>query len=493
MSQKVPSGSDDEKLLQQMGYKQELARRMSGFSNFAISFSIICILAGGITAFPLGFSAAGGGSIGVGWLLGGLFALIVATSMAQIASAFPTAGGIYHWASILGGRAWGWAAAWFNLLGLIFVVSSVNVGVYLLFKDLILGNIFGLDTSGWGNAQQWTIVALITVSQALFNHFGIRLTTRLTDFSGYLIFAVAIVLTLALLAYAPSLDFSRLFTFTNYTGEAGGNVYGPMNSLFLAFLTGLILVCYTITGFDASAHTSEETNNAASNAPKGMINSVLYSVIFGWIMICAFVLAMSSLDEGAKQGWGVFPWLMKGSSMPGFLKDLLYVGIVLANYLCALAGLTSCSRMIFAFSRDGGMPFSASLRKVHAGYLTPVAAIWTGAVLSWISTLYAPAFAVLSAGCAVFLYISYIMPIAAGMLSEGVSWTHKGPFNLRTWSKPIAVLAILGGAVLVFIGARPPFEKVGYLIIGLAVVLAIVWFAGESRRFQGPPEARFED
>jgi amino acid transporter len=106
-----PNLSQDERLLQQMGYKQELSRRMGGFSNFAISFSIICILAGGITAFAAGFSAAGGASIGIGWPLGALFALVVAAGMAQIASAFPTAGGLYHWSSILGGKGWGWATA----------------------------------------------------------------------------------------------------------------------------------------------------------------------------------------------------------------------------------------------------------------------------------------------------------------------------------------------------------------------------------------------
>ena len=90
---------------------------MSGFSNFAISFAIICIVAGGITAFGTGLSAAGGASIGIGWPVGSLFAFIVALAMAQIASAYPTAGGLYHWSSILGGRGWGWATAWFNLLG----------------------------------------------------------------------------------------------------------------------------------------------------------------------------------------------------------------------------------------------------------------------------------------------------------------------------------------------------------------------------------------
>lgn len=493
MAQDPQPAGRDEQLLEQMGYRQELARRMSGFSNFAISFSIICILAGGITAFPNGFTAAGGASIGVGWPLGAVFALVVALGMAQIASAFPTAGGLYHWSSILGGRGWGWATAWFNLLGLIFVVASVNVGVYLLFRDLVLVNVFGLNVSDWGFGQQTLAVILITAAQALFNHLGIRLTTRLTDFSGYLIFVVAIVLTVALLVFAKGLDFSRLFTFTNYTGPAGGDVWPRMESLLPAFLSGLILVCYTITGFDASAHTSEETHDAARSVPRGMVSAVLYSAVFGFLMISAFVLAMPNLAEGAKQGYGLFGWLMAGSAMPAWLKDALYIGIVVANFICGLAALTSCSRMIYAFARDGGLPYSGTLRGVHPTYRTPVAAIWTASVFVVAATLYAPAFAVLAAGCAVLLYISYLMPIIAGFLAEGRSWTHRGPFHLGGWSKPVAVLAVLGGLVLIYVGAKPPFEKVGYVVVGLSAVLAILWFTLEARRFVGPPAVHFRD
>lgn len=147
MSDKTPH-IDDVKQLHGMGYAQELSRRMSGFSNFAISFSIICILAGGITAFNLALGGSGGAGVGIGWPVGGLFAIIVALSMGQIASAYPTAGGLYHWSSILGGKAWGWATAWFNLLGLIFVVSSVAVGAFQLFRDLVLASIFNVDVSG---------------------------------------------------------------------------------------------------------------------------------------------------------------------------------------------------------------------------------------------------------------------------------------------------------------------------------------------------------
>src|SRR5260370_3310851 len=121
--QPAPGLSDDEQTLRRLGYKQELSRRMTPFSNFAISLSIICILAGGITSFQYGFCSVGGASIGLGWPLVCLFSMTVALSMAQVASAFPTAGGLYHWAAILRGQGWGWITAWGNLVGLITVLA----------------------------------------------------------------------------------------------------------------------------------------------------------------------------------------------------------------------------------------------------------------------------------------------------------------------------------------------------------------------------------
>jgi amino acid transporter len=481
-----------------MGYAQELSRRMGGFQNFAISFSIICILAGGITAFPAAFSAAGGASIGYGWPLACLFALIVSVSLGQVASAYPTAGGIYHWASMLGGKGWGWAAAWFNLAGLLFVVSSVNFGVFLLFRDLFLAGVLGMDVTSWTSSamldQGWWIqtifITIITILQAIINHRGIRLTTILTDFSGYLIFVGSVVLTVALLVYAPSLDFSRLFTFTNYTGDAGGGVWpAAQQGIFIAFMLGLLQGVYTITGFDASGHTSEETRNAAVEVPKGMYRSVGWSFLFGYVMVCAFVLAMPSTDEAAKTGWGSFNYVMASSAMPDVLRKILYIVIVISNFLCALSGLTSCSRMMFAFARDGGIPFfSESLRKVSPAHRTPVNAIWAAAILSIVATLYGDAFFVLATGCAVFLYISYVMAVAAGLLAEVKgTWTKKGPFNLGGASKLVSILAVIGCLILIAVGVQPPNEKVGYLILGMIVAGVVIWYAIERQRFAGPP------
>jgi len=494
---------EDVKQLHSMGYAQELSRRMSGFSNFAISFSIICILAGGITSFQLGFSAAGGASIGIGWPLSCAFSLVVAAAMGQIASAYPTAGGLYHWASILGGRGFGWSTAWFNMLGLIFVVSSVDVGLWqVLFVPLIGQNYLGWDpthfipdtTKSFGDqiasSAYWVqalAIAIILASQALFNHIGIRATTILTDFSGYLIFVVAVVLTVAMLAYAPSMDFSRLFTFTNNTGDAGGGVWPQNGSLLMAFLLGLLLPAYTVTGFDASAHTSEETRQAAVNAPKGMVRSVFWSFLFGYVMICSFVLAMPSTTDAAKQGGAVFFWLMGGSAMPAMLKSILYICIVISNYLCALAGMTSLSRMVFAFARDGGFPASAWLRHVSPTHRTPVNAIWIGAVLAFISTLYTPQFWTLASGCAIFLYLSYAAPIGAGMFAEGRSWTKKGPFQLGIWSKPFAIIAVVGGLVLFYIGVQPPNNALITYTLVLLAIMAVLWFGIARTRFPGPP------
>lgn len=479
---------EDAKTLRSMGYAQELSRCIHAFSNFAISFSTICIIAGGITSFHIGFSATGGFAAGVGWPVGGLFAFIVACCMAQIASAYPTAGGLYHWSSILGGRGWGWATAWVNLLGLIFVVASVNVGAYTLFKDLILTNVFHLDTSHWGVWHQIAGVLIIAISQGAFNHFGMRLTAKLTDISGVLIFVVAIALTLAMIFSIRTLEFHRLFEFANLTGEPGGNVVPHTGNALFAFGLSLLLPLYTLTGYDASAHTAEETVNARSSVPRGMLNAVLWSVAFGYIMVCSFVLALPDPASAAKDGSNVLFRLFSDLPFGSAVKNLLYAGIVLSNYFCALACVTSTSRMIYAFARDGGLP--KWLRQVSPLYRTPTPAIWMTVVLSVAATLYSPAFNALAAGCAVFLYVSYVMPIAAGFFAEGNRWTEFGPFRLGVLSKPLALIAIFGVVVLCYLGIQPPNDILVNYSVGLGLLLIFGWFLLEKRRFTGPPQIK---
>jgi amino acid transporter len=213
----------DMKVLHEMGYAQELHRSMSSFSNFAISFSIICILSGGINSLGQATAGAGGAAIGIGWPVGVVLSGLFAVALAQISSAYPTAGGLYHWGSILGNRFTGWLSAWLNLLGLITVLGAINVGTFYFFYGAF-GSYFGLED----NLQtRVAFVALITALQALVNHMGINLTVKLTDLSGYLILLGAVALTAVCLFFAETWDFSRLFTFSNYTGTEGASAVCP--------------------------------------------------------------------------------------------------------------------------------------------------------------------------------------------------------------------------------------------------------------------------
>jgi amino acid transporter len=483
---------NDKKILHQMGYAQELSRRMRTFQNFAVSFSIICIVSGGLNSFGQGIGSVGGAAIGIGWPLSCLFSLFFAIAMGQIGSAYPVAGGVYHWASILGGRFVGWVTAWFNLVGLLTVLAAINVGTYLY----LIGSIapyLAIDTASltpvtptaYSIAVQATVVGIITASQGLFNHLGIRLTSKLTDLSGYLIFASAIALTVTLLVCAKHIDLSRLWTFTNYSGDPGGGVWPKTGNRAYLFLLGFLLPAYTVTGFDASGHTAEETIDAARAIPRAMIHSVVWSGLFGWVMLSAVILAAPDMKAAASQGFRAFFWVM--NVVPPAWRLILFVVIAVAQYLCGLATVTSASRMVFAFSRDGGLPGSKFLRRVSHQYRTPVTAIWAVALLSVAFTIYAPVYTTIAAVCVIFLYISYLLPIVAGLIAYRRNWTVMGPFDVGKMYPVFAILAIIGAGTLLFIGVQPPNQQALTVTLGVLGLTIIVWFAIERRRFQGPP------
>jgi amino acid transporter len=484
--------ADDIETLRRLGYRQELIRRMSGFSNYAVSLSIICILAGGVTSFHQGLCSVGGASIGLGWPAASRLALAFAATMGQVASAFPTAGGLYHWASILGDRGWGWVTAWFNLTALIAVVAAVNVGAYQ-FTFQALAPWLGYDPSTLSEpvqlGLQFAFVAAITFSQALLNHWGIRLTTRLTDFSGYWILLIAGLLTLALLACASRLEPGRLITFSNFSGLPKGNAVWPETAnLAWLFALGFMLPLYTITGFDASAHTAEETIGAAHHVPRAIVRSVLVSAVFGWIMLAAVVLAIPNMSEAAEQGDNVFHWILR-SVLPRWLVLGFVVAIAIAQYICGLACVTSASRMAYAFARDGGLPWSKVVSRVSPRYGSPPIAIWMTAVFALALTTYTPIYSTLASACAILLYVSYAMPTLLGLFAYGRSWTAMGPWSLGRWYQPLAIVCLLGCGFLVVIGVQPPNEKAGYILLGACGVTAGVWFGVMRYRFQGPPQS----
>lgn len=473
---------DDSRTLEALGYRPELDRRMGRFSNFAVGFSIICILSGGINSVAQGISAVGGAAIGIGWPVGCALSALFALSMAQIASAFPTAGGLYHWAATLGNRGLGWVTAWLNLLGLVAVLAAIDVGAWEFFVRAF-GPALSLDDTAV--AQMAFVGGLCTV-QALVNHHSIALTSRFTDANGTLIVVTALALALACLFWAPSHDLSRLWTLRAHAGARGSDVWPAGGSLSYAFGLSLLFPLFTITGYDAAAHTAEETHDAARTVPRSIVSSVVWASVVGWVMLAAFVLALPSVEAAAAQGWNVFFWALE-AILPAGVRFALYAAIFVAQALCGLATVTSASRMLFAFARDGGVPGSTQLRKVHPARKTPGASIWLVTLAAFGFTLHARLYATLVSVAVIFLYLSAALPIGIALFAYGRSWTKMGPFQLGRAFRPLAAASLLAMALILYLGVQPPNDAALHITGAFLLGLAVLWLAYERRRFRGPP------
>jgi amino acid transporter len=198
------------------------------------------------------------------------------------------------------------------------------------------------------------------------------------------------------------------------------------------------------------------------------------------------VLAVPDLDKLA-EGGGAFPDALS-AVLPAGLARVVFVAIGVAQYLCGLATVTSASRMAYAFARDGGLPASAVLRRVHPVYRTPTVAIWAVAVAALALTALVP-YATIAAACAVLLYVSYVLPTFLGLLAYGRRWTRMGPWQLGRWYRPLALVAVAGCAGLLVIGMQPPNQIAGGIVGGMVVGLLIGWWGGVRRAFPGPPQA----
>lgn len=474
--------TNDQKDLARMGYEQELFRGFSAFSNYALSMSIICILAGGITSFHMGYCAVGPAAIGIGWPVACMFSFAVAAAMAQIASAFPTAGGLYHWGSLLGGRGWGWVTAWFNLAGIVIILAAINVGTW----NFIESSIFGSEDLG--DFAQVIAVSVITFSQLAINLFGMRIVNPMTIFSGYWILMVTVALVVLMLIFGGPVHPERLFQFENFSGlpEGDKQVWPKIESIAWLFFLAMLLPAYTITGFDGSAHAAEETVNASSAVPKAIMQAVIVSSISGYILLAVAILVINDPRHIAMQGDRAFVTIVE-QSLPKLLQAPAFIAIVLSQYLCGMSVVTAASRMAFAFARDGGLPFSYFFKQVSPKTQVPANAIFLVCITAILFTLYSHLYDTIAAAATILLYLSYMLPILAGFFVHGRSWKNMGPWHLGIWFKPMALLSTIASVGIVCIGIQPPNEKAGYAVLAITIFLVAFWFIFARHRFQGPP------
>ena len=505
--------ADDEGRLAELGYKQELDRSWSGFSNFAISFSIISILAGCFTTFYFGWNNGGPIAISIGWVVISAFIMLIGFLMAELVSAYPTSGGIYWWASKLGGAKAGYYTGWLNLIGLLAIVASVAYGA-ATFLDFALMRFSESWAAGYSlDRVFWMFVGVLALA-TLVNIFSNHLLAVLNNISvwWHVFGAAAVILILIFLPENHS-SVSEVFTgrVNNTLGLNGGATEGP-GFWFYVLPLGLLLTQYTITGYDASAHLSEETQGAANSAARGIWQSIFYSAIGGWILLLSFLFAVQDKDAVTAGGGGV-QIIFDQALSPRMAGTVLLIAAI-GQLFCTTACLTSCSRMLFAFSRDGAVPgakYWASLDKNKTPRNALLASSAVGLILTlpalWkinIGTPDAPIFsvvafyAVVSIGV-VGLYMAFIIPIFLRWRA-GDSFV-QGSWNTGTkwkWMAPLAVAEVVITSIYFLLPLYPAgtpgneafdwkFVNYAPIVLGASLLaLWIGWHLSAKKWFTGP-------
>jgi amino acid transporter len=456
--------------LARFGYAQELLRRLGGFSTFAIGFSVISVLTGITSTFGDALGAGGPAGLGLGWPLVSAGTLLVAVAMAELASAFPTAGALYHWSALLGGPSWGWGTAMLNLVGQIAIVAAI---------DLACAQGLAQMLSLSPRAAYGLFAGVLFVHGAL-NATSVRLVAWLNDASA----AVHIVgvVVLAGLLFAHASHGPAYLVETGHTTRAGG-------SYALGFLQSLVLGVWTFTGFDAAAHVSEETHDPQRRAPFGIVSAVAVSAVAGFALVSALTLAVQNLpDVAGKPDAALF--VLSGALGEGWGKFALGLA-VLAMWFAGLSSVTSASRMLFAFARDDGLPLAGGFRKVSPLTRTPLNAIAACVVLpmalvAGTAPFSEAAFLAVAALATVALFGSYAVPIGLGAVARlRKKWTRMGPFSLGK-AGPAIALASVAWTVVVFVVCALANALAMELFAGIVVLLAAMWAFWVRRRFKGP-------
>src|SRR5437764_1759174 len=462
----TPSATSDEQLLAQLGYRQELRRKLSGFSNFAVSFSIISILAGAITSYGIAMVAGGPLSITLGWLFVGGMVTLVALAMAEVCSAYPTAGALYWWAAALARRnkpAWAWFVGWFNFLGEVAVTAAIDFGAATT-TMAFLSLTTGLTVTA---ANTFGTFLVIIVLHGLLNTFGVNLVKILSDVSAWW-HLVGVAVIVGVLAIVP--DHHKpigqvFFEVRNATGFtfAGAGSY--------AVLIGLLMAQYTYTGYDASAHIAEETHDAARGAPRGIVRSVVVSVIAGFFLLFAITWAIQDYDAEAASALKLPPAQIFIDASGRRLGEFLLLICVVGQFFCGMASVTANSRMSFAFSRDGALPGSRIWRKVNPRTGTPTNSIWLCVVCStilvvpslWNTTAYLAATSIAVIG----LYIAYVAPVYLRLRNPDF---RPGPWHLGRRRALVGWTAIVWVGVITVLFVLPTASPITWKNFNYSIV-----------------------
>ncbi|KAJ6482890.1 amino acid/polyamine transporter I [Mycena vitilis] len=477
----------DEQLLAALGYKQEFKRAFTPLEVFGIAFSIIGLLPS--IASVLFYSLPNGGGPGMvwGWAVASIFILFVGMSMAELASAAPTSGGLYFWTYSLSSPRWRnllcWIVGYANTIGSITAVASIDWAAAIQVMAAV--NIGSSGNFEATSAQTYGVYAAILVTHSIICCFGTTILARLQTVYVVLNVVLCLVVIVALPAATPA-EFKNtasfaLGEFKNFNGWPNG----------YAFILSFLAPLWTICSFDSSVHISEEASNAATAVPWAIVCAIGIAGVLGWAINVSLAFCMGTDLEA-----------LYGSAQPMaaiFLNSFGMKPTLALWYMMGSSMLLAASRQTYAFSRDGALPFSNWLYRMSKTTGTPVNTVVFDAACSLIVGLLV--FAGPQAINAVFaisvtaLYIAYAIPIVARF--TGKNDFKPGPFSLGIFSLPVAIVSVLfmlflGIAFLFPTSPQTDVKSMNYTIVvlGGVLLLSLFWYyapvVGGVHWFKGP-------
>ncbi len=423
----------DEADLAKFGYKQELRRSLGVFSSFAVAFSYISPSTGIFTLFALGLSAIGGVFIW-SWPLVAVGQFMVALGFAELASHYPVAGSVFQWTKYLAGKTYSWFAGWIYLFAGILTVTSVCV-------TLPLALIPAFNNMGWNLANDHSnqkLIAIITlIGITVLNIFGVKLVAIVNN-TGVLFEILGMVVFAFVLALFHHHQSAAVIFHSGGTSVTTG-----------AFLIAMFMSLFVIYGFDTAGTLAEETRDPRREAPKAILGSIAGAFIIGGIFLYACLLAIPNLGAAVKGAWG--PANIIDANFGNAFSTVFLLVVSAAILVCCLSIQTSTIRLGFGMARDGALPGSKLLAKVHPTLHTPVFTCIAIGILAYIPMLQFAGAAVIAIAATGMIYLSYFIGNIALLRARLRGWPKAtAPFSLGKWGLPVNLLALAwGGGMLV--------------------------------------------
>ncbi|ATW25334.1 amino acid permease [Candidatus Formimonas warabiya] len=447
----------DIQYLHGLGYAQELYRSISGFSNFAITFSVISVLSGLMMLYGYGLQLVGPFSIWT-WGVVGFFQLILALALGEIASIYPLAGGVYKWTGRLSNPHVGWFCGCFSLVGWLACTAGIEFGL-----GIFLTSYLGFDPANLSVVLSITVV--IVLLHSMINIFGIRIVAWFNDLSVNLHVIGVVILVGLLLIFGQRNPVSYIF----HTGGISSR------ALYFNFAQALLMSAWTLTAFDAAANVSEESINPSKVVPWGMIYAVLCSLLLGSLLLLSLNLALPDLRETLDADMPAALYVIQNALGPTIYR-FVTAFVLLAQFAAGLSSQTVLIRILYAFSRDGGIPLSQIWKYVSPKYDTPVYSVFLASGSTILLCGLAAFLPTITSLSTMGIYFSYVITLGAARLSWKKIESNRGRFHLGRFSKLIQTVSLIWAIFVTAIMVIPPIGHNGAVFMLMTIFITANYF-----------------